>query len=311
MDLNYAVVDVFAERALEGNALAIFSDGRGLTTEQMQAIAREMNLSETTFILPDESADEAAEGVRVRIFTTTEELPFAGHPTLGTASWLHWHHPRLRGAETVTLKLNAGAVPVRFEPVRGGPGVFATMRQADATFGATHEAAEVARVLGVPVQSLDASLPVQTVSTGMPFVVVPFVSQAALESLAIPQSLAQPWLAAVGVRFFFCVAPARKPASLAGPGADFHNRMQFYGSEDPATGSASGCAIAWLVRHGVVESGRDTVFEQGVEMGRPSRIHVRATLTKGRVHDVFVGGRTIPVASGTFSLAGSPAFTQS
>ena len=297
MELEYAVMDVFAERALEGNALAIFPDARGLTTEQMQAIAKETNLSETTFILPDAEADEAEAGVRVRIFTTTEELPFAGHPTLGTASWLFWHHPRLRGAATVTLKLNAGKVPVRFEAAGGGPGVFGTMRQGDAEFGPTHDPAEVAGVLGVPVEALDPRLPVQTVSTGMPFVLVPFASQAALEKLAIPQAVAQPWLAAQGVRFFFCVAPAEP-----GTGADFHNRMQFYGSEDPATGSASGCAIAWLVRHGAVESGRPTVFEQGVEMGRPSRLHVAAMLDGERVRDVFVGGRTIPVASGRFFL---------
>ena len=131
------------------------------------------------------------------------------------------------------------------------PGVFSTMRQADAEFGATHDPAEVARVLGVPLEALDSGLPIQTVSTGMPFVMVPFRSQAALEQLAIPQTLAQPWLAGVGVRFFFCVAPADADSG-AGSGADFHNRMQFLGVEDPATGSASGCAIAWLVRYGVV-----------------------------------------------------------
>ena len=302
MELEYAVVDVFAERALEGNALAVFSDGRGLSTEQMQAIAREMNLSETTFILPEEGADEVAGGVRVRIFTTREELPFAGHPTLGTASWLHWHHPRLRGAETITLKLNAGAVPVRFEGGPAGPGVFGTMRQPDAVFGAIHDLREVARVLGVPPKALDTRLPVQTVSTGTPFVMVPFASQAALEKLAIPQSLAQPWLKAAGVRFFFCVAPAQKDPATGERSVDFHNRMQFYGSEDPATGSASGCAIAWLVRHQAVESGHPTVFEQGVEMGRPSRLYVSATLAGEHVSNVFVGGRTIPVAGGRFSL---------
>ena len=108
MELEYAVVDVFAERALEGNPLAVFADARGLETEQMQAIAKEMNLSETTFIVPAGEAEEAADGVRVRIFTTREELPFAGHPTLGTASWLYWHHAGVRGQETVRLKLNAG-----------------------------------------------------------------------------------------------------------------------------------------------------------------------------------------------------------
>ena len=299
MELDYAVVDVFAEKALEGNPLAVFADARGLTTEQMQAIAKEMNLSETTFIVPADEAEEAAEGVRVRIFTTREELPFAGHPTLGTASWLYWHHAGMRGQETVRLKLNAGVVPVRFDEARGGPGVFGTMRQGDPVFGATYAADEVAGVLGVPVEALDTKLPVQTVSTGTPFVMVPFRSQGELEKLAIPQGLAQPWLKAAGVRFFFCVAPADKAASS---GADFHNRMQFYGSEDPATGSASGCAIAWLVRHEAAASGQDVVFEQGVEMGRPSRLYVQATLAGNQVRDVYVGGRTIPVASGRFFL---------
>ena len=297
MELEYAVVDVFAERALEGNPLAIFCDARGLRTEQMQAIAKEMNLSETTFIVPAGEAEEAAEGVRVRIFTTREELPFAGHPTLGTASWLHWNHAGVRGQKTVRLKLNSGVVPVRFAEAQGGPGVFGTMRQGSPTFGPTYDVGEVAEVLGVPLEALDTKLPVQTVSTGTPFVMVPFRSQAELEKLAIPQALAQPWLKSAGVRFFFCVAPANGSS-----GADFHNRMQFYGSEDPATGSASGCAIAWLVRHGAAGSAQDVVFEQGMEMGRPSRLYVQATLAGDEVRDVYVGGRTIPVASGRFFL---------
>src|ERR1019366_1274172 len=99
--LGYALVDVFAERVLEGNQLAIFTDARGLSTEQMQALARETNLAETTFIVPEE---DESQGVRVRIFTVQEELPFAGHPTLGTASWLLWNHPRLRDAAEITLR---------------------------------------------------------------------------------------------------------------------------------------------------------------------------------------------------------------
>ena len=305
MELEYAVVDVFAERALEGNPLAIFTDARGLTTEQMQAIAKETNLSETTFILPEEGVDEAAEGVRVRIFTTREELPFAGHPTLGTASWLWWHHPVLRGAEEVRLRLQAGVVPVRFEGGSAGPGVLGTMRQGDPVFGETYDHAEVARVMGMPVDALDERLPVQGVSTGMMFCVVPFRSVEAMGGLAVNQSLAEPWLHERGLRWFFCVAPAK-----TGSGADFHNRMQFSGGEDPATGSASGCAIAYLARHGVVESGQAVVFEQGVEMGRPSRLYVRATRDGERVYDVFVGGRTIPVASGRFFLPSPAAFPQ-
>jgi trans-2,3-dihydro-3-hydroxyanthranilate isomerase len=304
--LPYAVVDVFAERPFEGNQLAIFPDARGLTTEQMQTLARETNLAETTFILPGDPEQEQREGVRVRIFTTQEELPFAGHPSLGTASWLYWNHPTLRGAETLILQLNAGPVPIRFHPPEPGThGVFATMRQNNAIFGQVHAPEEVARILNLPIEDLDPSLPIQTVSTGVPFWIVPIRSLEAIHRLAIPQAVAQPWLDSVGAKFFFCVAPA-DPAS----GVHFHNRMQFYNGEDPATGSASGCAIAWLVRHGVVPSGRPTLFEQGLEILRPSRIHVQATLSieakeDGKVlviSDVFVSGRTIPVASGHFFL---------
>src|SRR5476651_2579832 len=113
----YSVVDVFAEHALEGNPLAVFHDARDLSDAEMQALARETNLAETTFIFPsDDPASERTNGVRVRIFTTAEELPFAGHPTLGTSSWLYFHHPVLRGAESITLQLNVGPITVKFKP---------------------------------------------------------------------------------------------------------------------------------------------------------------------------------------------------
>ena len=297
--LPYALVDVFAEHALEGNMLAIFHDARGLTTEQMQALARETNLAETTFIFPHESSQaDAHRGVNVRIFTTQEELPFAGNPTLGTASWLYANHPTLRGAETITLRLAGGDVPVRFSsPASEETGVFGTMRQHDPTFGKVHDPAEVAQLLGVPIDDLDPSLPSQTVSTGLPFCIVPFRSVAALSRLAIPQAATQAWLEAADAKFFFSLAPS----DIDG-GAGFRCRMQFYNGEDPATGSAAGCAIAWLVRHSVVPSERPTIFAQGVEILRPSRLHVKACRVGDRISDVFVGGRTIQVASGQFFL---------
>src|SRR5438270_9624733 len=130
---DYAVVDVFAERPLEGNALAVFADGRGLTTEEMQAIAKETNLSETTFVIPRDEATERDRGVQVRIFTVQEELEFAGHPTLGTASWLHLTHPVFAGAQTIRLDLRVGQIPVTFSTDGPGPGVFGIMRQKDPT----------------------------------------------------------------------------------------------------------------------------------------------------------------------------------
>jgi trans-2,3-dihydro-3-hydroxyanthranilate isomerase len=291
--LEYALVDVFAERALEGNQLAIFTDARGLSTEQMQALARETNLAETTFIVPEE---DESQGVRVRIFTVQEELPFAGHPTLGTASWLFWNHLTLRDAAAITLRLNAGPITVQFQvPVAGEVGVFGTMKQSDPVFGMVHSREEVARAMSVALEDIEPQLPIQTVSTGLPFCIVPMTSLAAIERLCIPQAAAQAYLAGTDAKFFYCITPA-DPAR----GSDFHSRMQFYNGEDPATGSASGCAIAYLVHYKVVRSSQQTVFEQGIEMRRPSRVYVSATHRGEDVTDVFVSGRTISVASGRF-----------
>jgi trans-2,3-dihydro-3-hydroxyanthranilate isomerase len=296
---DYCHVDVFAERPLEGNQLAVFTDGRGLSDAEMQSLARETNLSETTFILPRAPEIEQRHGVRVRIFTVAEELPFAGHPTLGTASWLYWNYPTLRGAETITLDLNVGPIPVRFTPP--GPcdhGVFATMRQNDPVFGSPQNHADLARVLQLPLEDLDAGLPIQTVTTGNPFCIVPLRSLDAATRLAVPQtSQVKTYLKQHDAKFFYFLTRAEE-----GSGAAWHARMPFYNGEDPATGSAAGPAIAYLVHHGRAASGETVVIEQGVEMLRPSRLYVSAKLVGGKVSDVFVGGRTIPVATGRFFL---------
>lgn len=291
---DFTQFDVFAERALQGNALAIITDASGLTTDEMQAIARETNLSETTFVLPRDTATEYARGVQVRIFTVQEELLFAGHPTLGTASWLYWNHPVLQGAEQITLDLRVGPITVRFRSSEAGePGVFGTMQQQDPTFGVVHEAVEIAAALGLALDDLDPALPIQTVSTGMPFCIVPLRSMDVASRLKIPYARAQAYLDNSDAKFFHCIT--RAPSVT---GADWHARMQFYNGEDPATGSASGCVIAYLVRHGLAGSGQPLIIEQGIEMLRPSRIHVQATIAGDVVSEVFVGGRTIPVATG-------------
>lgn len=299
--LDYAVVDVFAEHPLEGNPLAIFTDAGHLSTTQMQALARETNLSETTFIIRRSPQVERERGVQVRIFTVQEELDFAGHPTLGTATWLHQNHEEMRGTEVVTLDLRAGRIPVRFKlPEAGVPGVFGvfgTMRQRDPEFGHTHDPELVAAALGLSVEDLDPGLPVQTVSTGLAFCIVPLRSLAVSQRLRIPQGAAMEYLGQRDAKFFHCITRA-----AVGSGADWHARMQFASGEDPATGSASGCAIAYLVRHGLTASETPAVIEQGIEIFRPSRIHVQARLDRGAVSDVFVGGRTIPVATGRFFL---------
>ena len=298
--LDYSVLDVFAERPLEGNPLAVFHDARSLSDAEMQALARETNLSETTFILPVDLETEAHEGVRVRIFTTQEELPFAGHPTLGTATWLYLNHPVLRGASSITLRLNVGPITVRFEAIEDGvPGVRATMAQNDPVFGAVHDREDVARAIGLNAEDLSAEYPPQTVSTGVPFCIVLLRSMEASQRLQLVPHEAQAWAAKNDAQFFYCIAPAVAKDEGA---ADWHARMQFYAGEDPATGSAAGCCIAWLVKSGLVASGRQVVIEQGIEMRRPSRITVQARLEGDTVRSILVLGRTISVAEGRFFL---------
>jgi trans-2,3-dihydro-3-hydroxyanthranilate isomerase len=299
---DFAHVDVFAESPLEGNALAIFTDARGLSTSEMQALARETNLSETAFILPRAPEIERERGVQVRIFLTTEELPFAGHPALGTASWLYWHHPVLRGSDEITLDLGIGPITVRFTPSQScEQGVFGTMKQNDPTFCEIRKSVEqrdrLAAALNLSPDDLDPELPAQVVSTGLAFCIVPLRSLDAAARLRISPQLARRYLDRIGARFFYCVTRAHSNSR-----ADWHARMQFDGGEDPATGSASGCTIAYLVRHGLAASGQPIVIEQGIEILRPSRIHVSATIENDALTKVFVGGRTIPVACGRFFL---------
>jgi trans-2,3-dihydro-3-hydroxyanthranilate isomerase len=286
--LPFTQLDVFTSRALEGNPLAVFPDGRGLSDAEMQAIAKEMNLSETTFILPRDSAAEKERGVRVRIFTVYEELPFAGHPTLGTAFALRGNS----GADQIRLELNVGTIPVRFEQRDGQP-AFGEMTQNDPVFGEVHDRSTVARVTGIPLEDIDPDLPIQTVSTGIPFTILPLRGLAAAKRVNINHAIASEYLSATGGKFFFCVT-----RETVDPAARLHARMVFYNGEDPATGSASGCAAAWMVRHGVAKPDERVLIEQGVEMNRPSRIFVRASRSNDRVVNVRVGGNVVEVLRG-------------
>ncbi len=298
--LEWAQVDVFAEALHQGNQLAIFLDASGLTGAEMQALARETNLSETTFILPRSVAEEQVSGVRVRIFTTQEELPFAGHPTLGTASWLRLNRPEFHNAGEVRLLLNVGVVPVRFAKEQAGPGVVGEMRQRDPEFGTRPERANVASALGLQPEDLHTALPPQTVSTGLAFLIVPLHSLEAARKLEVRGKDFAALMTAAGSHFAYIIAPVDSGASAFG--AQWHARMPMYGGEDPATGSAAGCAVSYLVRYGAVSSGQPIVIEQGIEMLRPSRIAVRALRDSEGVHNVHVAGRTIPVAAGRFFL---------
>ncbi len=289
--LSFVWLDVFTDRPLEGNQLAVFTDARGLSKEQMQAIARETKLSETTFILPRDPQIEREKGVRVRIFTVDEELPFAGHPTLGTATVLH----DAGGAETVWLDLDAGKVPVRFRDADGL--AFGEMRQRDPEFLAVHSLDEVTRASGLAASDIDANLPIQTVSTGLPFTIVPVRTVSALQTIDFQWAKAKEYLEKSNGRFFYFIA-----RGALKPGADMHVRMIFYNGEDPATGSAAGCAASWMVKHGVAKPGQQVALEQGVECGRPSRLFVRAERDGDRITDVRVGGTAVTVMRGELTL---------
>jgi len=283
--LQVVQIDVFSNKALEGNALAVVLDGSGLTDSEMQAIARETNLSETTFVLPRDAAMERQRGVRVRIFTVSEELPFAGHPTLGTAFVLRGSS----GAPEVKLDLNVGTVPVRFEETDGQPS-FGEMTQIAPEFKSQHDRKAVGDAVGLSVQDFDPGLPIETVSTGVPFTVVPIRTLSTLQKLRIDPARSERYLSEHDGKFFYFVS-----RETVDPSARLHARMLFYGSEDPATGSAAGCAAAWMVAHEVARLDERVLIEQGIEMRRPSRIFVRASKSDNRVVNVRVGGHATEV----------------
>ena len=292
--LPFVQVDVFTSVPLEGNQLAVFKDGSSLSDAEMQAIAKETNLSETTFILPRDAATERERGVRVRIFTTTEELPFAGHPTLGTAMVLR-NDAQRGNAEEIALDLNVGRIPVRFSTRDDLP--FGLMTQRDPEFKNKHSREDVARAAGLTLNDIADDLPIQTVSTGNAFAIVPVKSLAVLQGLSPTWSNMKAYLDKSDAKFFYFVS-----RQTLNPEARLQSRMIFYNGEDPATGSAAGPCAAWAVQYGVVPADEQVLMEQGVEMKRRSRIFFSAGRNGDRIVNVRVGGHATEVARGEFVL---------
>jgi trans-2,3-dihydro-3-hydroxyanthranilate isomerase len=302
---EFVQLDVFTRTPLTGNPLAIFTDARGLSDQEMQALAREMNLSETTFILPRDPATEAQEGKKVRIFTVAEELPFAGHPTLGTALHLYasGSAPNSKESAQITLDLKAGKIPVRFTVNSENAGrdrvdgqVFGEMRQRDPEFGVTLSREEVARVLGIAADEIP--WPIQIVSTGLPFAIVGIRNLKTLANLNFPHAQGAELLKNSDAKFFYFLCAQRREKDRL----EARARMFFYGGEDPATGSAAGCAASWMVQHGIANSDEQMLIRQGVEIRRPSEMYVRATRDGQRITNVRVGGYAVEVLRGTVNL---------
>src|SRR5438045_3490940 len=301
---EFVQLDVFTQTPLAGNPLAVFTDARGLSDSEMQALAREMNLSETTFILPRDAATEAGEGKKVCIFTVEQELPFAGHPTLGTALYLYASDSNLKKSEEITLDLKAGKVPVRFTVNSENAGanrvdgqVFGEMHQRDPEFGTAFSREEVARVIGIAVDEIPSEWPIQAVSTGLTFTIVPFLNQQTLSGLKFSYAQAAEFLKNTGANLFYFLCLQRGEGRL-----EARARMFFYGGEDPATGSAVGCAASWMVQHEVAKSDEQVLIRQGIECRRPSEMYVRATREGNRVTEVRVGGYAMEILRGTVVL---------
>jgi trans-2,3-dihydro-3-hydroxyanthranilate isomerase len=278
------IVDVFAEQKYAGNQLAVFRDVAHLSAEQMQTLAREMNYAETTYITSETPRDG---GYDVRIFTIDTELPFAGHPTLGTAFVVR--NEILSGKpDQVALNCQVGQIPVTF----GSDGVI-WMKQKPPTFGETFDAAFAADLISLNVDDIDTRFPVQEVSTGLAFHIVPVKTREAVRR-AVPNAT-QFRESGVWKVFFFCPEPYSSDNHL--------NARMFFGKtiigEDPATGSANGCLAGYLVKYRYFGSNSiDIRVEQGYEINRPSLLYLRAS-EQGDSIDVNVGGKVFMVAKGS------------
>jgi trans-2,3-dihydro-3-hydroxyanthranilate isomerase len=290
--LRYHLVDVFTDRQFGGNPLAVFTNGRGIRAETMQAIAKELNLSETTYVLPP---DDTAHDYRVRIFTPEKELPMAGHPTIGTTYVLAREHLIARGTDDteteIKLEEGVGTIPVRIE-WREGAARFIEMRQPRPTFGArVADLQAVAEMLSIePEEIAGTNLPLEVVSCGVPFLYVPLKSLRAVQHIKFRVDVWESKLKEIVPPEVFVFT---REVEFAG--STVHSRMFAPGMgiwEDPATGAASGPLGCYLVRHGVVrcDDRADITSEQGIEMGRPSFIKISITREGEEITDVRVGG---------------------
>lgn len=287
--LTFYIVDVFAEKKYAGNQLAVFRGAGELSSEEMQSIAGEINFSETTFVLSDEQNNG---GFDVRIFTPKEEVPFAGHPTLGTAYIIH--SKILQGkSDHVILNLKVGQIPVTWS--QDG---HSWMKQIQPTFGQRHQPATLANILGLDVFEIEERFPIEEVSTGLPFFIVPLKNIAALKKAKVDKERYFDLIKNTAAKGILVFCPETHE-----PDNDISVRVfvDYYGvPEDPATGSGNGCLAGYLVKHRYF--GKDYIdirSEQGYEINRPSLLLLKAE-RNGTDINISVGGRSILVAEGEF-----------
>ena len=292
-NLSFYIVDVFAVEKYTGNQLAVFTDAGTLSDGEMQKLAKEINYSETTFITSTELRNG---GYDVRIFTPEKELPFAGHPTLGTAYIIQQTIIK-EVVETVNLNLKVGQIPVTWHNMNE-LGEVLWMRQNSPTFHQILDASALTTVLSLDLDDIDERFPIQEVSTGIPFIIVPLKNQAALKRIRVNRD-----------KYFELVKTTQSQEILVfcpetyAPENQFSVRV-FAESlgipEDPATGSANGCLAGYLVEYAyLAEQFFDVRVEQGYEIGRPSLLLLKAEKNNDTI-EVSVGGKVVMVAKGEF-----------
>ena len=281
--LDFIQVDVFAQTPLSGNPLVVFPDARGMSDAQMLSITRELNHSETTFLLPARAGGDA----KVRIFGNEGEIPFSGHPTLGTAFVMALTRP---GKTAMILEEGVGPISVTLE--RRADGVFIEMTQTEPVFGPKADPKMVADAFGFPADEIDGRYPVQSVSTGAVRLIIPLKSASTLAKLTLGHQLPPEQRAIFSNSNYFVVTGE----------AEIEARFLGFSSEDPATGSAGGCAAAYLVQYAIRKPEEHIAIHQGRFVNRPSIVYVRAGSAIGKPTNVRVGGYVVEVARGTFTV---------
>jgi trans-2,3-dihydro-3-hydroxyanthranilate isomerase len=303
MNLEYHLVDVFTNKQFGGNPLAVFTDGRGIPDNLMQTIARELNLSETTFVLPPQNP---ANHYHVRIFTPGRELPMAGHPTVGTAFVLARQGMLgdlpIQGRHEISFEEGVGVIPVTLDIEQGLPRMI-TMTQPLPTFGeVVNDRRAVAEMLSVGEDDIRDDVPAQVVSCGVPFLFVPMRTLDSVRRARVRLDAYDKAMSGVGASEVFVFTHETEY-----PGSTVHSRMfapTLGVMEDPATGGASGPLGAYLVRYELVPFGPFSriVSEQGIEMGRPSFLHIGIRTEDGRITLVQVGGECVYVGRGQLEI---------
>ena len=288
---KFFVTDVFGDKKYSGNQLATFIDCAPFSDEEMQQIAREINFSETTFVISNNPIEG---GYEVRIFTPGSEIDFAGHPTLGTAYIIQKHIVK-QPVEKIVLNLKVGQVPVLF-PTEQGNNEILWMQQVKPIFGETLDATFIASVLSLTERDIDTHWPIEQVSTGLPFIIVPLKNLAALKRASVVKELYQELVGTSWAKAILVFSPEgyTKEQSIS-----VRVFVDFYGiPEDPASGSGNGCLAGYLIKNRYFTSTSiDIKTGQGYEIGRPSVLSLRATEQNDNI-SISVGGQVIPIAEG-------------